>query len=69
MDTNNSMHQTTRNVKLTQILIDNGWLFVDNGHDYIEGVINDKASERINFASESEFENWFKQQGETYLNN
>lgn len=69
MDTDKNMNQTTRNVKLTQILIDYGWLFVDNGHNYIEGVINDKASERINFASESEFENWFQQQAETYLNN
>ena len=69
MDTDKNMNQTTRNVKLTQILIDYGWLFVDNGHNYIEGVINDKASERITFSSESEFENWFEQQAETYLNN
>ena len=69
MDTDKSMNQTTRDVKLTQILIDNGWLFVDNGRNYIEGVINDNVSERINFASESEFENWFKQQAETFLNN
>ena len=69
MDMDNRMNQTTRDVKLTQILIDKGWLFVDNGHDYIEGVINDNVSERINFTSESEFKKWFEQQAVTYLDN
>ena len=43
-------------VRITQILIDNGWKFIDNGINSIEYVVKDE--EKIHFKSNEEFEKW-----------
>lgn len=57
---------TVQIVRITQILVDNGWIFIDNGYNRIESVIHEPTGEKVSFSNEGEFEKWLYQQAENH---
>jgi len=53
-------------VRLTQILVNNGWLFIDNGYNEIKKVRNDFLDEEISFNTHEEFIDWLSKQENRY---
>lgn len=45
-------------VRITQILKEQGWLFVDNGYSEIKMVINESTNEKETFRNNMEFIGW-----------
>jgi hypothetical protein len=45
-------------VRITQILKDNGWLFIDEGYNEIKMVINKNTNEEQKFTDNLEFIGW-----------
>ena len=48
-------------VRITQILMDEGWQFIDNGIDNIEMMVNESADEKIVFSDAVSFESWLQE--------
>lgn len=48
-------------IRITQILVEDGWKLIDNGYPKIEMAINEKLNEKIIFESENDFLQWFKE--------
>lgn len=54
-------------VRITQILKDEGWLFIDDGSNDIRCVVNSSYGEEIKFEESKDFVSWLHKQVERYL--
>ena len=54
-------------VRITQILIDEGWEFIDNGYNEILYVVNKSTDEKVEFKSPSDFVKWLFMQEHRYF--
>jgi hypothetical protein len=56
-------------VRITQILKDSGWVFIDNGYNFIEKVIkpDEVLPVEYSFSTEQEFEDWLEKMAIYYL--
>lgn len=54
-------------IRVTQILKDEGWTFVDAGYNHINRVANETTGEKIYFTSEEAFEEWFTEKSKVLL--
>lgn len=50
--------------RVLQILIHDGWLFIDNGSTKIEKVVNESLGETVYFKNATELESWIYEQAE-----
>jgi hypothetical protein len=55
-----------KGVRTSQILIENGWKFIDNGYNEVKSVINEKTGEKNIFENNLEFIIWLGNEGEKY---
>jgi hypothetical protein len=53
-------------VRTTQILIEKGWKFIDNGYDDIEYAYHEDTGQKHYFANQVDFNSWLN---EAYQNN
>lgn len=49
---------TINYIRATQIMIEKGWKFIDNGYPRIEKAINESTGEEIEFSDNNEFIMW-----------
>lgn len=54
-------------VRITKILVEKSWTFIDNGYNYIEYAINEDSGEKVIFDSQMEFVDWLYKKCEDYL--
>jgi hypothetical protein len=55
-----------KGIRIAQILINNGWEFIDNGYNRVESVYNNNTKETNKFESNLEFIIWLNKEGEKY---
>jgi hypothetical protein len=53
-------------VRISQILLDNGWKFIDNGFNEVKSVYNNNTRETNVFENNLEFVIWMYKEGEKY---
>jgi len=59
-----SFNSIVRSVRITQILIDEGWQFIDEGYNEIKKVINKTTNEEVSFNNHVDFIVWLYKQKE-----
>lgn len=51
-------HSIAQTVKITQTLINEGWVFIDDGYNQISRAVNSSLSEDVSFKDNNEFAEW-----------
>lgn len=59
-----SFNSIVRSVRITQILIEEGWQFIDEGYNEIKKVINKTTNEEVSFNNHVDFIVWLYEQKE-----